>query len=104
MTERTISARVHVHATFTTPEPAPIYIAAVEVLDGAPTVGHFVNIPLNPTLSVTVRILAIAPVANDFGVDLVGLVLNCDDETGRGFIDAFNIGDETWDITPHGDD
>ncbi len=104
MAECNISARIHVHATFTTPEPVPIYVAAVEVLEGTLTVGHFANIPLNPTLSMTVRILSIAPIANDFGVDLVGLVLNCDDETGRGFIDAFNIANETWDVTPGGND
>ena len=104
MTDRIVSARVHVHATFTTPEPNPLFIAAVEVLDGTVQVGHFVNIPFNMSLSMTVRILATAPVVNDFGVELTGLVLTCLDEGDRMIIDVMNIGDELWDITPDGED
>ena len=104
MTERTVSARVHVHATFTTPEPNPLFTAAVEVLDGVIEVGHYVCIPFNPSLSMTVRIVSAAPVANDFGVELTGLVLECLDEGDRVIVDAINIGDELWDVTPDGKD
>jgi hypothetical protein len=105
MSNRTVSARVHVHATFTATRPAPLFIAGVEVLEGKIDPDMYVNIPLNASLSVTVRILATAPIRNDFGLDLLGLVLNCDnDEEWRDFIDCLNIGDESWDITIEGED
>ena len=105
MSNRTVTARVHVHATFTTTRPVPLFIAAVEVLEGNIEADTYVNIPLNISLAVTVRILATAPVANDFGVELLGLVLNCDsDDEWRDFIDCLNIGDEIWDVTVEGED
>ena len=98
-------ARVHVHATFTAPEPTPFFIVAVEVLEGTVEPGMFVTIPFNPTFGMTVRILSTAPVRNDFGIELLGLVLNCDqDSEAREFIDAMNIGDETWTVGTDGSD
>ena len=100
-----MSARVHVHATFTTSVPMPLFIVAVEVLEGTLTLGMFVTIPFNPTFGMTVRILSIAPVQNDFGIELLGLVLNCDqDPQARELIDALNIGDETWKVSTDGED
>lgn len=105
MCNRNVSAKVHVHATFTISQPMPMFIAGVEVLEGKIEPGMFVNIPLNRSLSVTVRVLATAPVTNDFGVELLGLVLNCDnDEEYREFIDCLNVGDEIWDVTLEGED
>lgn len=100
-----MSARVHVHATFTVSEPKPYFIVAVEVLEGEVKPGMFVTIQFNPSFGVTVRILSTATVRNDFGIDLLGLVLNCNqDSQAREFIDALNIGDEIWDVGVDGDD
>jgi len=81
-----------------------LFIVAVEVLDGTAEVGHYVNIPFNPMVAMTVRILAIAPFVNDFDTELTGLVLECLDEGDRMIIDIMNIGDELWDITLDGND
>lgn len=100
-----MTARVHVHATFTAPEPTPFFIVAVKVLEGAVEPGMFVTIPFTPSFGMTVRILSTAPVRNDFGIELLGLVLNCDqDSEAREFIDAMNIGDETWTVSTEGSD
>lgn len=105
MSSRTVSAKVHVHATFTTTLPVPLFIVGVEVLEGNIEPGTYVHIPLNGSLSVTVRVLATAPVINDFGVQMLGLSLNCNnDEEWREFIDCLNIGDEIWEITIEGED
>lgn len=105
MSNRTVSARVHVHATFTVAQPVPLFITGVEVLEGKIEPEMYVHIPLNGSLSVTVRILATAAITNDFGVELLGLVLNCDNnEEARDFIDSLNIGDEVWDVTIEGED
>ncbi len=94
-----MTARIHVHATFTVDAPIPLFIVAVEVIDGTVSPGMYVKIPFNPSFGMTVRILSTAVVRNDFGIELLGLVLNCDgDPEARRFIDALNIGDEIWDV------
>ena len=98
-------ARVHVHATFTTAVPTPLFIVAVEVVEGTVRPGMFVTIPFNATFGMTVRILSIAPVRNDFGIELLGLVLNCGhDPQAREIIDGLNVGDETWKVGTDGED
>lgn len=104
MSHCTVSARVRVHATFTTHLPAPLFIIGVEVLAGKIEPTMFVNIPLNSAIAMTVRILALSKIKNDFDVDLLGLAIKCDNEELRSLIDSLNIGDEIWDITIEGQD
>lgn len=97
--------RVHVHAVFSVSEPLPLFLVAVEVLDGIVEPGMFVNIPLTPDLAMTVRVLSTAPVQNDFGIELLGVVLNCGvDADQRQLLECLNIGDETWEVTVSGFD
>ena len=97
--------RVHVHAAFTTSVPTPLFIVAVELIEGTVSPGMFVTIPFSSSFGITVRILSTAPVQNDFGIELLGLVLNCNqDPQAREFIDALNIGDETWTVGTDGED
>jgi hypothetical protein len=98
-------SRVHVHATFSVSEPVPFFLAAVEVLDGMVEPGMFVNIPLTPDLALTVRVLSTSPVQNDFGLELLGVVLDCGgDADRRQLLECLNIGDETWEVTVFGCD
>lgn len=98
-------SRVHVHAVFSVSEPVPFFLVAVEVLDGIVEPGMFVNIPLTPDLAMTVRVLSTAPVQNDFGLELLGVVLDCGgDADQRQILECLNIGDETWEVTVSGCD
>jgi hypothetical protein len=94
------SARVHVRASFTSPTPVPLFIVAVEVLEGQILPGMFVRIPLNRSFDFAVQILSVAPVRNDLGVKLLGLVLDCEnDEANRELIDMMGVGDEVWEVS-----
>lgn len=99
-----MEARVQVHSTFTVPKPVPLFVVAVEVLDGKISSGMFLRVPLNPTLDLTFRIADVSPINNSWGLSLVGLVLHCDDESCRQLIDAMNIGDELLAVTHDGED
>ena len=105
MDHPTVSAQVQVHATFSASLPVPLFIVGVEILAGKVEPGMFAQIPLNGSVSVTVRILATAAITNDLGVELLGLSLNCNQaEESREFIDCLRIGAEIWDITIEGED
>ena len=97
-------ARVQVHATFTVPEPVPLFIVAVEILEGEISPGMFLRVPLNPMLDITSRIASVAKVTNSWGISLVGLTLRCEDEGIRQITEALNIGDEVLAATPDGID
>jgi hypothetical protein len=100
-----VSAIVRVRATFTLSKPVPLFIVGVEVIEGKIEPSMYAHIPLNRITSVTVRILAVAPINNDYGVELLGLVLDCDnDELFQDFLILLNIGDEVWNITIDGAD
>lgn len=99
-----MEARVQVHASFTVPAPIPLYVIAVETIAGNLAAGMFVHIPLNPMVAFTVRICEVRPVRNSWGLSLSGLVLRCEDESGRQLIDAFGIGDELLVVHDTGED
>ena len=88
------TSRVYVHATFTVSDPLPLFFLAVEVLEGSVEAGMQVRIPLNPLCWVLKRIEALAPVKNDWGLDLIGLLLRCESDDARDFFDALQVGDE----------
>ena len=94
MSEPPPTSRVHVHATFTVSEPLPLFLLAVEVLEGPVQAGMHVRIPLNLQLWVLERIESVAPVENDWGLDLIGLLIRCESDDARDFIDSLRIGDE----------
>ncbi|MHC4879300.1 MAG: hypothetical protein ACYTGL_22830 [Planctomycetota bacterium] len=99
-----MEARVQVHSTFTVPKPVPLFVVAVEVVDGEISAGMFLRVPLNPMLDFTVRIADVGPINNSWGLSLVGLVLRCDDESSRQLVDVMNIGDELLAVTHDGED
>jgi len=99
-----MNARVQVHATFTVPDPVPLFVVSVEILEGQIRSGMFLRVPLNSMLDLTARIASIGEVNNSWGLPLVGLTLRCEDECGRDIMDALNIGDEILAVTDHGED
>ena len=99
-----MKARVQVHSTFTVPQPVPLFVVAVEILEGEVSCGMFLRVPLSATLDLTVRIVDAGTINNSWGLSLVGLVLRCEDEGCRQLIDAMNIGDELLAVTYDGED
>ena len=99
-----VDARVQIHATFTVSTPIPLFVVAVEVLEGTVGPNMFLRIPLNSTLDITVRIASVEWINNSWGMPLRGLCIKCDDETSRQFVDALNIGDEILVVSQRGEE
>lgn len=97
-------ARLQVHATFTVSTPTPLFVVAVEVLEGTVSPNMFMRIPLNQSLDITVRIRSIETISNSWGLSLQGLCIQCLDDTSRQFIDALHIGDEILVASQRGED
>lgn len=97
-------ARVQVHATFTVSFPKPIFVVAVEILEGNVGPNMLLRIPLKSTLDVTVRIASVEYIHNSWGLPLRGLCIQCSDDTSQQFVDALNIGDEILVVSQRGED
>lgn len=74
-----MAAQVRIHAVFSCPSPQPIFLIAVEVLEGEVSTGMYVQCPFSNGLTFTVEIIGVAPIANSHRIPLLGLSLLCAD-------------------------
>ncbi len=104
MTERNVTAKVLIHTLFKTNEPLDLFMVGVEVLEGRAETGHFLNIPFNPVLAMTVKITGVSRMENDFGFEMSGLCLDADGGTGFSLLQNLKICGEVLDVTLEGEE